>query len=75
MAWVRPAALAGGETVLSHDGVDVSRFLLRYDHTVNGGAGGWCFGMRPSDASASGVVQACATDAVGSSTGQNRGLP
>jgi hypothetical protein len=68
MAWVRPTTLTGGQTVLSQDGVNVSRFLLRYDNTVNGGAGGWCFGMRPGDANASNVIQACATGTVGSST-------
>jgi hypothetical protein len=70
MAWVRPSDLSaanGNQTVLSQDGTNTSRFVLRYDRDANGGAGGWCFGMRAGDDAAVNPVYACATGTVGSS--------
>ncbi|HWH00671.1 MAG TPA: LamG-like jellyroll fold domain-containing protein, partial [Pilimelia sp.] len=69
MAWVRAADLSadGSQTVLGQDGVNVSRFVLRYRAQANNGAGGWCFGMRTSDAAGTQPVYACATGAVGDS--------
>jgi hypothetical protein len=66
MAWVKPATTDGYETVLSQDGATASRFVLRYDKDANGGAGGWCFGLRAADTTAE-PTYACATGAVGSS--------
>jgi hypothetical protein len=70
MAWVKPSDLSaanGYETALSQDGVNMSRFVLRYDKDANAGAGGWCFGMRATDTVGSNPVYACATGTVGSS--------
>ncbi|WP_239098388.1 LamG-like jellyroll fold domain-containing protein [Micromonospora qiuiae] len=51
MAWVRASDLAAHDyqVVLSQDGATASRFQLMYNKDVNGGAGGWCFAMRPID--------------------------
>lgn len=51
MAWVRASDLAADDhqVVLSQDGTTASRFQLMYDKDANGGAGGWCFAMRPTD--------------------------
>lgn len=62
MAWVRPTDLGAGDvqTALSQDGSKVSRFALGYRKDANGGAGGWCFSVRPSDAVDATPVRACA---------------
>ncbi|GIJ77722.1 hypothetical protein Xph01_21540 [Micromonospora phaseoli] len=51
MAWVRASDLAAHDyqIVLSQDGTTASRFQLMYNKDANGGAGGWCFAMRPTD--------------------------
>jgi hypothetical protein len=70
MAWVRPSEISatnGFMNVISQDGVNMSKFMLRYDKDANGGAGGWCFNMRPTDASGTQPVAVCATGTVGSS--------
>lgn len=61
-AWVKFTDLAANDyqTVLSQAGVNVSRFQLQYRKDANGGAGGFCFTMRGSDAVGSPPVSACA---------------
>ncbi|WBB91392.1 LamG-like jellyroll fold domain-containing protein [Verrucosispora sp. WMMC514] len=51
MAWVRASDLAAHDyqVALSQDGTTASRFQLMYNKDANGGAGGWCFAMRPTD--------------------------
>ncbi len=70
MAWVKPSELTaanGYMNVISQDGVNTSKFMLRYDKDANGRASGWCFNMRPTDVSGTQPVAACATGTVGSS--------
>lgn len=60
MAWVNPADLTlGDQTVLSQDGSDTSGFRLHYAPDANGGAGGWCFTVYPTD-SPDAPVRVCA---------------
>ncbi|MEG3637208.1 LamG-like jellyroll fold domain-containing protein [Micromonospora palythoicola] len=51
MAWVRAADLAAHDyqVAVSQDGTAASRFQLMYNKDANGGAGGWCFAMSPTD--------------------------
>ena len=51
MAWARASNLAAEnqQVLVSQDGMQASRFQLLYDQDANGGAGGWCFAMRPTD--------------------------
>ena len=71
MAWVKPTglAVADEQAVISQDGAVASRFALMYRKQANGGAGGWCFGLRDADADAAGTgpALACATGQVGNS--------
>ncbi|MEQ4304518.1 LamG-like jellyroll fold domain-containing protein [Plantactinospora sp. B6F1] len=52
MAWVRASDLTTSQvaTVLSQDGTTAGRFTLGYRRSANGGAGGWCFAMRTTEA-------------------------
>ncbi len=63
-AWVNPSDLTlGDQTIISQDGTNTSRFQLFFDADANGGAGGWCFGMRATDTSGA-PVSVCATGTV-----------